>query len=365
MNTMILPTAVTSPLRRDIDRQPDVLAALWRRADDFRAVARHHLKTGPGGRLFVCGCGDGLFAAQAAVAYAEAQDLDWRAIGALDLVLSAARLRPTDRIIAISMSGNVDRTVEAAQAVERQGVPLVALVNGGGGRLGAVASAKISLDIEDIAPFLCGTASYTATVLALILLAQGAADVTADLAIAAVGRAQQAALSAADAVVPRLPEPTGVRLLSAGAQRGTVRYGAAKFVELTRTPAWSTDLEEFAHSHYWAMPVSDLVVMIAADPTLARYADDNCDALRELGVTTLAIDTAATPVPRATHRITIPSVEATLMALVTPLPLQLLSAGLARAAGLDPDTRLHLKNDETRFRVSRLLTRRPLLGTGQ
>ncbi len=355
----------SSPLRRDIDRQPEVLAALATRAQQFRAVAQQHLRPGAGGRLWVCGCGDGLFAAQSASAYAEALGLDWRPIGALDVALSAATLRLQDRVIAISMSGNVDRTVEAGQAVQQRGLPVLALVNGAGGRLGAIASTKVSLDIDDVAPFLCGTSSYTATILALSLLAQGAAGAVADFDLEAIATAQRAALVAADRVVAELPVPTGIRLLSAGAERGTVRYGAAKFVELTRIPTWSADLEEFAHSQYWSMPVSDLVVMVCPEPRVARYADEHCDALRELGVTTLAIDTEQAPVPRATRRITIPSIEAALMPLVTALPLQLLAAQLSRASGLDPDTRLHLKNDETRFRVSRLLTRRSLLGTGR
>jgi fructoselysine-6-P-deglycase FrlB-like protein len=354
-----------SPLRSDIDRQPEVLAALATRAEQFRAVAQQHLRTGAGGRLWVCGCGDGLFAARSASAYAESLGLAWRPIGALDLVLSAAALPMQDRVIAISMSGNVDRTVEAGQAVQQRGLSLLALVNGAGGRLGALASTRISLDIDDVAPFLCGTSSYTATILALMLLAQGAAGVGTDFDLEAIIEAQHGALAAADRVVSDLPLPTGIRLLSAGTEQGTVSYGAAKFVELTRIPAWSADLEEFAHSQYWSMPTSDLVVLVCPEPRVARYADDHCDALHALGVTTLAIDTVQAPVTRATQRITIASIETALMPLVTALPLQLLAAQLARVSGLDPDRRLHLKNDETRFRVSRLLTRRSLLGTGQ
>ncbi len=157
---------------------------------------------------------------------------------------------------------------------------------------------------------------------------------------------------------------TGVRLLSAGADAGTAAYGAAKLVELTRLPSWSADLEEFAHSQYWSMPATDLVVVIAAHPVLADYAAESCRALSVLGVTTLAIDTAASPVETATHRITLPPIHPALAPLVTALPLQLLAYRLAEASGLNPNTRRHLKDDETRFRVSRLLTRRSLLGTG-
>ncbi len=356
-------TLADSPLRRDIERQPAVLAALLARADDFAGVAERVLQPGPGGRIFVTGCGDGYFAAIAAQAVAERAGLDWRPIGALDMVLAAERLTPADRVIAVSMSGNVDRTVEAAVAVKAAGTPLLALVNGPeGGRLGQHATARISLELDDIAPFLCGTASYTATLLALMMLAGGAGAIR-HLESALV-QAQQAALAASDTVLPRIRLPGGVRLLSAGADRGTVAYGAAKLVELTRIPAWSGDLEEFAHSQYWSMLATDLVVLVAAQPVLARYADEACAALRELGVVTLAIDTPASPVPQASHRITLPLDEAALAPLATALPLQLLAATLARRSGLNPDTRAHLKLDATRFRVSRLLTRRSLLGTG-
>ncbi len=354
-----------SPLRRDIDRQPEVLTALSARGDAFVATGVRQLQPGPGGRVYVTGCGDGFFAALAGQAFAERQGLDWRPISALDMLLAAQRLTPADRVIAISMSGNVDRTVEAARAVQAAGTPLVALVNSAhGGRLGELALARMSLDIDDIAPFLCGTTSYSATLLALMALAAGAAGGRAAPRIDQVLAAQRTALRLSDKVLPGIELPSGVRLLSAGADRGTVAYGAAKLVELTRVPAWSADLEEFAHSQYWSMPATDLVVVVVADPGLASYADEACGALAELGVVTLAVDTQASPVPRATHRITLPACDAALAPLVTALPLQLLAAELARRSGLDPDTRNHLKSDATRFRVSRMLTRRSLLGTG-
>lgn len=353
---------------RDITRQPVVLAALLGGAEDFLASGRDRLRPGPGGRLFVCGCGDGFFAAQAARRFAEQAGLDWRPIGALDLVLSAGSLTPDDRVIAISMSGNVDRTVEAARAVSERGVPLLALVNGGGGRLGDIAGAKMSLDLPDIAPFLCGTASYTATVAALVLLAAGASGAENVLErFRAIPEAQESAVAASEGVVRGLAgqRPSGVRILSAGAEIGTAQYAAAKFVELTRIPAWHGDLEEFAHSQYWAMPTSDLVIVVATEPALARYADEACEALGSLGVLTLAVDQERAPVRSARLRMTLPAVEPALAPLVSPIPLQALAYGMAQATGLDPNTRRHLKEDEARFRVSRLLTRRSLVGTGQ
>lgn len=355
--------SAASPSAADIARQPATIEAFAVRAERFHAFGAAALAPGVGGRVWVAGCGDGVFAAAAASGFATRLGLDWRPVGALDLVLGASRLTPADRVVAISMSGNVDRTVEAARAAAARGVPLLALVNGTGGKLGEIAGTKLSLDLDDVAPFLCGTASYTLTLAALVALAAGASGAPLP-DYAAVAAAQRAALEAGSAAVAAMAPPTGVRLLSAAADAGTVQYGAAKFVELTRIPAWSGDLEEFAHSQYWAMPAGDLVVVVAGEQGLADYANESCKALAELGVTTFAIDTAASPVARARHRATLPSLPPDLFPLAAALPLQLLAAHMARATGLDPDTRAHLKGDALRFRVSRMLTRRALIGTG-
>ncbi len=159
--------------------------------------------------------------------------------------------------------------------------------------------------------------------------------------------------------------PSGVRLLAAGADRGTAAYGAAKLVELTRIPAWSADLEEFAHSQYWSMPTTDLVVTIATDPRIAAYADASCAALSRLDVRTIAIESPGAPVGSARVRITLDAVGPALQPILNAVPLQHLAYRLAEMTDLDPDRRLHLKNDELRFTVSRMLTRRSLIGTGQ
>ena len=355
------------PMRRDIARQPAVVEAVIARADEFISLGRGILCPGPGGKVIVLGCGDGWFAAQAAAGFAVEAGLDWRPTSALDMILSAGSLRPVDRVIAISMSGNVDRTVEAAKRVDSAGVPLLAVVNGTGGRLGEIAARKVSLDVLDLAPFLCGTASYSATLTALMLLAAGAAgNLGITQRLKNVPAAQTAAVLAADTGIAALVDvPTGVRLLSAGANLATAQYGAAKFVELTRIPAWANDLEEFAHSQYWSMPTSDLVVVVAIDPVLARYADDACEALSRLGVQTIAVDALSAPVINATARLTLCDLEPGVAPLVTALPLQVLAYRLAEMSGFDPNRRQHLKEDEARFLVSRLLTRRSLVGTGQ
>lgn len=114
-----------------------------------------------------------------------------------------------------------------------------------------------------------------------------------------------------------------------------------------------------------SMATTDLVIIISTHPVVSGYARESARALAELGVKALAIDTEGTAVETAAWRLTLPCLDPAPAPLVCILPLQFLAYRIAESQGLDPNTRLHLKNDETRFHVSRMLTRRSLLGTGQ
>ena len=349
---------------RDVRRQPAVHAGLLARAFEFRSFAREHLVPDPGGALWATGCGDGWFAARAAAALIGGGPHLYRPRAALPfLVYDAPALGPADRVLVISMSGNVDRSVEAAGAALARGAQVALLTNGDGGRTGALGVARASLDIEPIAPFLCGTTSYTASVLALALALGPAGTVEATKQLAA---RVEGFLDAAEPVVRELARAySGVRFLSCGVNLATADYGAAKLVELTRIPVWSDDIEEFAHRQFWSADPGELVVYLSANPEVAPFADASARAIADMGFTTLAVETEGCEVPSARHRVTLPRVEEALSPLPLALPLQLLGHRLALATGIDPDVRAHLKDDGKRFETSRRLTRRSLLGTGK
>jgi glucosamine 6-phosphate synthetase-like amidotransferase/phosphosugar isomerase protein len=107
------------------------------------------------------------------------------------------------------------------------------------------------------------------------------------------------------------------------------------------------------------------VVYVVSTVPLAAVASQAASALVELGVRTAAVEAGHCAVPDANHRLTLPDVPEWLSPLILAIPMQILAYHLARATGLDPDTRSHLRDDSVRFRVSRMLTRRSLLGTGQ
>ena len=293
------------------------------------------------------------------------------ACSGLDFTLNVApQLGKDDRVVAISMSGNVDRTLEGAQIAQGCGARLSVLTNGLGGRLGALGGTSHSLDIPDIAPFLCGTSSYTAT-LATLQLAFDHLDGSL-----LFGEGFGALIDALPGFIERADSFTrglaveiggtcaGARFLGVGASTATADYGAAKFVEVTSIPAWSDDIEEFAHRQYWGMQTSEIVILLPVDEASARYAEASADALSDLGVATVSLEPAHSQVPSARFRLQLPG-DRLMAGLTQAIVLQLLAYYMGIASGTDPNTRGHLKDDQARFSVSRKLTRRSLLGTGQ
>ena len=169
----------------------------------------------------------------------------------------------------------------------------------------------------------------------------------------------------AQSVVARLGGTcTGARFLGVGRSVATADYAAAKCVEVTKVPAWADDIEEFAHRQYWAMQTTELVVLLPTDRATAGYADATADALADLGVVTVALEPEGAAVPSAVLRLPLPG-GAALAGITQAIAVQMLAYHLGLASGTNPNLRLHLRNHTARFAVSRKLTRRSLLGTGQ
>ena len=311
------------------------------------------------------GSGDGWFAARAAADYARFDlGLAYDAASSLEtLSYVAPRHAGRDIVgVAISMSGSADRTNEAAEALRNAGKPVLALTNGNGGELARITGEKISLDVPDLAPFLTGTTKYTATLLALIMLLEGAARTDArdwseylDALPMLLTEVERFARELAQRFVGR--PPTGVRILSAGPNLATAEYGMAKLIKLLPLPIWADEIEEFAHRQFWSCPASDLVIYLATNPAVARCASASAAALGSMSMTTVAIDTPGCPVTGATARFTLPDVPERLSPLFAAIPLQFIGYYLARAFGANPDQSQDV-SDPARFRAAQLLARR-------
>lgn len=354
--------AAARPMLADMRRQSAVLSTLLGRRAAF-ASAGAALRQ-QGGGVFAFGSGDGWFAARAARDYARHRlGLAYRPASSLEmLAYSAPGLGSTDSAIAISMSGTADRTNEAAEDVRQRGASLLALTNGAGGELARIAQAKISLDVPDLAPFLTGTTKYTATLLGLLMLLEGAAK-QADDALPRLVESLPALVAAAETFARQAmtafdaAPPTGIRILSAGPNLATAEYAMAKCIKLVTVPVWADEIEEFAHRQFWSCPATDLVIYVAANPAVARCATASAAALASMGMRTIAIDTPETPVTTAGARLTLPCTNEHLSPLLAAIPLQFLAYFVARTLGGNPDVSQEV-GDPARFHAAQLLSRR-------
>jgi fructoselysine-6-P-deglycase FrlB-like protein len=352
------------PMLADLRRQAACLSQLANRHEEFAAAGRDCL--GPHrDHIVAFGSGDGWFAARAAADYARLDlGLPFEAASSLETLsyLSPRYARDDLAGIAISMSGSADRTNEAAESLRSHGKPVLALTNGSGGNLARISGQKISLEIADLAPFLTGTTKYTATLLGLIMLLEGAAGLKT-LALQPclealpqmLGALERFARDFATQFVGR--PPSGVRVLSAGPNLATAEYGMAKLIKLLPVPVWSDEIEEFAHRQFWSCPATDLVIYLATHPAVARCASASATALASMGMITVAIDTPSAPVHGAMARFTLPEVSERLSPLFGSMPLQYLGYFLARAFGANPDQSQDV-SDPARFYAAQLLARR-------
>ena len=356
-----------APMLADIWRQPRVLIDVTERIDEIKYFFNSFLSLKKTGKLYIFGSGDGLFASRI-IATREASFV---AVSGLEMLANVStRLKPDDIALAVSMSGNVDRTVEAAEAVVKNGNLCGAVVNGEGGRLGTLNLPLFSIDIHDIAPFLCGTSSYIAT-LEILQLFSAIKSGIIDEAINAIQNTAiklKNLLPELNKVCKEIAESigeniTGVRILSLGEEGlATADYGAAKLVELTSIRPYTDDIEEFAHCQFWSADPNDFIIYIPNSILVSEVASRSAKALREMGFSTLFLGPDCFSVTSTTWSIKFGdlnnSQDIYFLATVT---LQLLAYHLAMTVGLDPNKRQHLIDDKLRFRVSRKLTRRHLL----
>ena len=231
----------------------------------------------------------------------------------------------------------------------------------------------VSLDIPELAPFLCGTSTYTGTVLALTLLllgasANGAVDAGAadqPLATGAARDRRGARVRCRGCSSRRIARPRRSPSVAPGAARpefgssrrgphlATAEYGVAKLVELSRVPAWSDDIEEFAHRQFWSADPRDLIVYLAPNETCSlRGRRTLRSRLRSWASRRWPSRADGHAVPTATRRLELPATPEWLAALLLP--------DAAPAPGLPAGAR-----DRARSGHPRASPRRPLAIPGE
>jgi fructoselysine-6-P-deglycase FrlB-like protein len=239
--------------------------------------------------LWLTGCGDSAFAGQAAeLAFQRHSGLTAHPVHALDLARYRARaLPPGSAVLALSFSGKVGRTTEAAIQARRLGHHVVALTGAADGPLARASDEVLPLAVPTLG-FSPGTSSYVAMLGTLLRLATALAGLSGDArelteplarlpgqAGQTLAAAAEPALAAAEAL---LGAPW-VAFLGAGPNEATARFAAAKLFEGPQQLGVATNIEEWAHEEYFVTSAGDPVVLV--NPAGAGH-DRGLEILSEL-----------------------------------------------------------------------------------
>lgn len=241
-------------LRRELAEQADILTA----AAEPLAAQADRLRPPREGALWIGGCGDSLFAAQALSRFLRGAGWDMRPASAAEMLWDA-RIATGDTVVGLSISGSTRRTVEAIARGRELGARTLAITINPDSALARAADATLILPFQPISRAIPHGLDYHMTLLAIASLAGVApAAAVAHLLRTEVGaRLERARLAAEGA-------RAGTRFvfLGSGPAAGSAAYAAAKLHEAGGLAAWSFEAENFCHGANFMLRPEDRVVLM-------------------------------------------------------------------------------------------------------
>ncbi len=329
---------------REIATIPDVIAARFADPGGHVRELAGWLADRGIEHLYLTGCGDSAFAGLAAtLAFRRHSRLRVHPVHALDLARYDVRYLPeASAVLAISYSGKVGRTIEAAKQAAAFGVPVIALTGRADGPLAAAADRILPVDVPTLG-FSPGTSTYIGMLCTLIELARrtprdSEADGGEALRDACEQLAGQAAKTldwcqdtAAD-LASRMISGRFVTFLGAGPNEATARFGAAKLFEASQQIALATNVEEWAHEEYFITRPGDPVVMIAPAGAARDRAWEILSELEFIRADATVVSDVEPPGQAGFLRLAAGAPEE-LSPVLAALPLAQLGFHLARQAG--------------------------------
>lgn len=311
----------------------------------------------PGGALHFTGSGDS-YIAPLALRFAYQRYLS-RPVEAWPAMEAAhyAPLLAGDTLVAISISGEARRTIEAAQSALNLGAQMVAIGGNAQSTLTRLATAALILPVASRSRATPHTIDYSLTLLALAVLLERLHGQPLTLLDALPDLVQQTLDMGEGPIAtlaPHLAHAPKFCFLGAGPSYATALYAAAKFWEAAGIAAYTFQLEEFAHGPHLMLDPQDVVVVIApAGPSLPR-AFEICGGLDTLGLATVIVtDQPATFGTRTT--LVTAQIDEPWSPFLTCLPLQQLCLQVANARGYDVVTKTGRLPDPQRWETAHKL----------
>jgi glucosamine 6-phosphate synthetase-like amidotransferase/phosphosugar isomerase protein len=300
--------------------------------------------------VVLTGCGDSYFAGLAVrLAFEKFAGVRCLPAEALEFARYHVRYIPREQqplLVAVSYSGEVGRTIEAAGTAEGFGWRTVALTGRPEGRLAQQVRRPVLLSVPTLG-FSPGTSTYIAMVTALLVLAAELARARGrqedastideglrrapELARRTLERSETAAREAAEEI-SAAPVTT---YLGAGPSRAAAAFGAAKLFEGPQRYGVAQDLEEWAHEQYFISGRSTPIVVIAPAGASHDRAIELIDEMAFIGAPAFLVSDGAPPgaLPRARYVPVEGGLDEAVSGLLTPLPLALIGFFVSQALG--------------------------------
>ena len=286
-------------------------------------------------RVVLTGSGDSLIAATAVESlFRAALGVEVRAVPSLD----AAAFEPADDstlLVAISVSGEVSRTVEAAIRFRRAGAVTAAVTSNPESRLGEVCDHTIEMPTP-LVRSIPHARDYSISLLALLTMAERLHDQRLPQIEAWIDVSTAVIESSLDWAERLEAHSQRTWFLGAGPDRATAMYGALKFWEAGGMDAGWDDLEEFAHGSHILIRPGDRAFVVTADGRGLARALEIVEGLRQMGVATVVISDGSCPDNVSALRL--PALGGAMwQPMVSCLPVQ----AIARRAALVIDLDIH------------------------
>lgn len=250
------PSESRALMQRELDEQAEILLVA---AEPLAAEARR-LRPSREGTLWIGGCGDSLFAAQALARHYRTLGWDMRPASAAEMLWDTDT-RAGDTVIGISISGSTRRTVEALSQARGRGASTLAITLNPESALAKAAQATLVLPFRSISRAIPHGLDYHMT---LLVLAALAGDAPVSEVVDLFQSATATRLAEARALAARLGPDARYFFLGSGSALGSASYGAAKLQEAGGLPAWSFEAENFGHGAQYMLRPGDHVVLCGA-----------------------------------------------------------------------------------------------------
>jgi glucosamine--fructose-6-phosphate aminotransferase (isomerizing) len=258
----------------------------------------------PPARVYLTGCGDSWYCGMATRHAFEAwAGLPTEAVQALEFSRYLVRYAPHNSLaIAVSNSGRVSRTIEAAAQARLHGLYAVGCTSNLTEGLSQEVDATIDLAYAE-RRFAPGTSSYMASMVVQYCLAlylaelsgrMDARQVQAMLAeMSGLAEGMQRTIEDNESLYEQLGTTARldhqIAFIGGGPNHGTALFSMAKIIEAARISAIGQELEEWAHEQYFVTGTDTLTFVLAPPDASVDRAREQMVAIRAMGSTCIAI----------------------------------------------------------------------------